>query len=136
MFGCVALAQTVFHLIKMCLCRKQKDDDNGSRGGSDQKSKGGDCCESLITIFLFVWIIVGSYYTFSAWSDWRSDGDSVWCSGLPDDAPTNHVNNCCDAPVMYFAFSALIVMYGMAACCCFCFCCCVCCVTILAGAAN
>ena len=122
MFGCVALLQTLLHMVKMCVCRNKEDE---NRGG-DAKEKGGNFCESLLTLFLFVWIIVGSYYTFRSWGPWVDDGQT-WCSSGGDK------DICCDAPVMYFSFVVLIVMYGIAALSCFCFCCCVCCVSFLAG---
>ena len=121
-FGCVSLLQTTIHLIKMCVCRKKENQE-----GPDKKAQGGNCCESLVTIFLFVWIIVGSYYTFRAWEDWDNAGRQS-CTGENSD--------CCAPPVMYFTFSVLIVIYGIAAlvCCCGCFCCCL--LGLLAGVTN
>ena len=122
-FGCVSLLQTTIHLIKMCVCRKKENQE-----GPDKKAQGGNCCESLVTIFLFVWIIVGSYYTFRAWEDWDNAGRQSCTGGNSDD--------CCAPPVMYFTFSVLIVIYGIAAlvCCCGCFCCCL--LGLLAGVTN
>ncbi len=113
-------------MVKMCVCRK-KDDDRNSRDNTGEK--GGNFCESLLTLFLIVWIFVGSYYTFRSFSPWYSDGQ-MSCSG---DSP---INNCCDPPVMYFSFVTLILMYGITALTCFCCCCCICCATLIASAGS
>ena len=113
-FGCVSLLQTTFGIVKMFLCRGE--DENEQR-----KRKGGNFCESLITTFLFIWIIVGSAYVFGNFDTWV-DGGKLSCSagGAP--------NLCCDAVPMYFAFVFLLIVYGIAAVACFCLVCCVCCI--------
>ena len=99
-FGCVGLLQTTLHFLKMCFCRRKEDEQNSSQTGE----KGGNFCESLITFFLFVWIIVGSYYTFSAFDSWNDNGQMSCSSGGDEDY-------CCDPPVMLFSFITLILIY-------------------------
>ena len=119
-FGCVALLQTTMHLFKMCLCRRKDDEQN-----SGAREKGGNFCESMLTLFLFVWIIVGSYYTFNAFNPWINNG-RMSCSSSGD-------SDCCDAPVMLFSFVVLILIYSFFALSCCCFCCCVFCASFLAS---
>ena len=120
-FGCVALLQTTMHLFKMCLCRRKDDEQN-----SGAREKGGNFCESILTLFLFVWIIVGSYYTFNAFNPWNNN-DKMSCSSGGDS------DYCCDPPVMLFSFVVLILIYSIFALSCCCVCCCVFCASFLAS---
>ena len=66
---------------------------------------GGSCLVSLISAFLFVWIIVGSYYVFYNWPIWVD-------AGMPE-CNNGEANSqyCCASPLMYTSFILLILMY-------------------------
>ncbi|XP_003389967.1 PREDICTED: uncharacterized protein LOC100634411 isoform X3 [Amphimedon queenslandica] len=117
-FGCFSLLQTCCGVGKMFCCRGN-DDENDNQ---NRRKKGGNFCEGLITTFLFIWVIVGSVYTFGAWNTWVDSGRNN-CPGT----------DCCNPVLMYFAFSTLLLMYGISALCLCCFFCCVCCA--MAGSA-
>lgn len=117
-FGCFSLLQTCCGVGKMFCCRGN-DDENDNQ---NRRKKGGNFCEGLITTFLFIWVIVGSVYTFGAWNTWVDSGRND-CPGT----------DCCNPVLMYFAFSTLLLMYGISALCLCCFFCCVCCA--MAGSA-
>ena len=118
-FGCVSLLQTMLGLAKLVLCRSDETEND------DRKKKGGNFCESFLTTFLFIWIIVGSAYTFGAWPVWFQNGGQP-CPG----------EACCAPVLMYFSFILLICIYGLAALCCCCFLCCVCCLVGIAATSD
>jgi hypothetical protein len=123
-FGCVSLLQTCFGLIKMAICRKDENDND------NRKKKSGNFCESLITTFLIIWIIIGSVYVFGAWPTWQLHG-SNGCT-----FPNGTVSNgpyCCNPVLMIFSYVSLIIMYGMTAIFCFCI---ICCAVLLGMAAQ
>ena len=94
-FGCVNLLQTC------CNQRNDDDEDNNEKF----RSKGSVYCyEGCVTLFLFIWIIIGSIFTFSAWNNWVDNGRQS-CSAGGD--------NCCSPVLMYFTFSTLLVTYGI-----------------------
>ena len=107
-FGCVSLVQTAIHIFRM-ICGHRKDE------RSERANQGSNCCETLITVFLIVWIIVGSYWVFSLWSSW-------------DQNPSN-----CHPVLVYFSFITLLVIYGTAILFFFCIVCCMLCCTFLAA---
>ena len=110
-FGCVSLLQTAIHIFRM-FCGRKNDE------RSERANQGSNCCETLISVFLFVWIIVGSYWVFSLWNSWGNN-------------PLN-----CNPVLVYFSFITLLVIYGTALLFCCCIICCVfCCAFLAAGGA-
>ena len=101
-FGCVALFQTAFGIIKMCLCGRDIDleDDEPCK----TKIKIGFKLETVFSSLLSLWIIVGSYLTFGVYDDWIEGGKQS-CSAGGDP------KLCCDAVPMYFTFVFLILVY-------------------------
>ena len=101
-FGCVALFQTAFGIIKMCLCGRDIDleDDEPCK----TKIKIGFKLETVFSSLLSLWIIVGSYLTFGVYDDWVEGGKQS-CSAGGDP------KLCCDAVPMYFTFVFLILVY-------------------------
>lgn len=89
-FGCVSLLQT---------CSNQRNDDD-----EDNNEKFSVYYEGCMTLFLFIWIIIGSIFTFSAWNDWVDNGRQSCPAGG---------DNCCSPVLMYFTFSTLLVTYGI-----------------------
>ena len=97
----MALLQTAFGLIKMCLCGRNIDLDDDEP--FKEEIKAGCKCEMVITSILFLWIIVGSYLTFGVYNKWV-DGGKQSCSAGGDP------KLCCDAVIMNFTFVFLILM--------------------------
>ena len=122
-FGCVSLFQTCCGICRVAFCRKN-DDEAENRNRCD-KSIG--CCVTLITVFLFVWFIIGNVWVFSAWNKWVAN-DRPSCSAGG--------NDCCNPTLMYFSFSLLLILYGISALVCCCLCCCMCCLILLGGASE
>ena len=122
-FGCVSLLQTCCGMSKMIFCRGNDDENDGQ----NRRKKGSNSCEGLITTFLFIWVIVGSVYTFSSWGDWVDNGRQSCPAGG---------DYCCAPVLMYFAFITLLVIYGIAAIACFCLLCTVCVTASLAAASS
>ena len=93
-FGCISLLQTTFGVLKLIICDEEKDRIRAS------------IFEGFISIFLAIWIIVGSYYTFNVYSDWLNNGKQSCTNGQSDAAA-----QCCDAVPMYFTFVLLVLIY-------------------------
>ncbi len=122
-FGSTALLQmmlNIFRMIISCSC--------GKNGENESKEKSGNCCgrsgyclESIVTVFMFIWVIVGSVWVFGYYNTYKS------CT-----------ENCC-APLPYmFSFVILIIMYAVSilallvtCCCC---CCCLMCFGVMSAA--
>ena len=119
-FGCFSLLQTTINVIKRIFNRKKEEDEENV--GREAGRKGGNCLESLITTFLFVWIILGSVWVFGFYDEYKSCN-----AGSPD---------CCDSVPYLFSFITLIVMYSLSFLFIFCFCCCFVCLACLAGIAG
>ena len=124
-FGSFSLFQTVMNIVRRCLFRKKDSDDENS-----DKGYGSYCCgglEGLITIFLFVWIIVGSVWVFRHYATWRTEE-------MCRDPNINPKPDCYCHPVPYlFSFVTLIVIYSISGLFCLCCCCCFCCAALFAG---
>ena len=86
----------------MCLCGRDIDlkDDKPC----NEKIKTGCYFEVIISGILFLWIIVGDYFTFGVYDDWVEGGKQS-CSAGGDP------KLCCDAVPMYFTFVFLILVY-------------------------
>ena len=118
-FGCVSVVQTIIGSVKRC-CKRKKDSDDDSQS-RNYAERGGNGFESLISLFLFVWIIVGSVWVFSFYGRFNDCRDNF--SGDPF---------CCHPVPYLFSFSVLIVVYVVSFLACFC-CCCVFCLAALAS---
>ena len=113
-FGCVSLLQTGIHFVRL-ICGRKKDSERTERA-----NQGSNCCETIISIFLFVWIIIGSYWVFSLWDTWNS-------------SQCNQSATCCDPVLVYFSFITMLVIYASALLCCSCLVCCICCCAFVAA---
>ena len=114
-FGCVSLAQTFVNICKRCAqhIAKSSRDSGDDESSANSISRSGGCIESILSGFLFVWIIVGSVWVFSIYDDFRLDRSCLTI-------------NCCHPVPYLFSFIVLLVMYTVGAlfCCCLCCCCC------------
>ena len=109
-FGCFSLLQTAINIIKR-IFRKNKQREEEEGGQSNYANRTGSCLETLISFFLFIWIILGSYWVFGYYGMWSAEG----CRSAS--------NACYCHPVAYlFSFVTLIVIYVMG-----CIFCCLCC---------
>lgn len=124
-FGSFSLLQTVMNIVRRCLFRKKDSGDENS-----DKNYGSYCfgsLEGLITIFLFVWIIVGSVWVFRYYDTWRN-------FEMCRDPSINPMPPCLCHPVPYlFSFITLIVIYSISGLFCLCCCCFFCCAALAAG---
>ena len=115
-FGVICLAAMIVHIIKVVVLYKA----NNNIGDRLENSTRRNCCEVVSVIFLAIWFVVGTFFTFRAWKDWTANG-SVACSGSTD------ISDCCDPGIMYFSVVSLVLMFITTAssiaigCCCFCF---------------
>lgn len=99
-------------------CRKADGAENEDTEPS-MVNRGGGCCEALISLFLFAWLIVGSWWVFGYWNTYIY---SSQCNPLP-----GMRENCCDPVLYWFSFGTLIAIYAgallsMLICCCCCCC--------------
>jgi len=110
-FGCVSLLQTTINIVKRFFKKKpRRDEEEGDQ--ANYANRTGSCFESLVSIFLFVWIILGSYWVFGYYYVWRANR----CNNDPS-------IECYCHPVPYlFSYIVLIVIYVTS--CIFCLCCC------------
>lgn len=128
-FGSVSVFHTLvssFKYVAKIIAKKTDDEENTNE---KRASRGGNCCESILSLFLFIWTIVGSVWVFGyfygVWSpfDCTNNFDRVICR--------------CNPVVFTFSYAILIVMYAVSLliCCCGCFCI-VCIGLFAAGAAS
>ena len=112
-FGSFSLLRTAMNIVRRCLCHKKKKDDDDN----NENEYGNRCCsslESLITIFLLSWILMGSVWTFRYYDLWRTVED---CHDNPGSPSYCH-------PVPYlFTIITLIVFYSISGLICLCHCC-------------
>lgn len=108
-FGCVSLLQTFINIIKR-IFRKNKQREEEEGGQSNYADRTGSCLETLISVFLFIWIILGSYWVFGYYDWWRL------CNVTQDPS-------CYCHPVPYlFSYVTLVVIYVTSCIFCFVFC--------------
>ena len=126
-FGCVSLAQTFVNICKRCVQQISKGSrDRGSTASDTDEESGnaisrcGGCIESLLSGFLFVWIIVGSVWVFGVYTQYKNDVCSECCHPVP----------------YLFSFITLVVFYTIGALFCCCLCCCFCCLLSVGAAAS
>ena len=127
-FGCVSLLQTLINIVKRCFKLLTKDsDDDRERSERDKNygGRGGNCLESFLSFFLFIWIIIGSVWVFGYWDMYRLANDSC---GIDQ--------NCCHPVPYLFSFITLIVIYVCSILVCCCCCCCFCLFALAAGAST
>lgn len=118
-FGTFALLQTIINGLRRCIETVRKN--NSMQGDEDGThpsvtSRGGGCCEGLISLFLFAWLIVGSVWVFGYWHTYIYDSTCV-----PKE-------NCCVPVAYWFSFITLIVIYAGALLSLLICCCCCCCI--------
>ena len=115
-FGVFSLFQTIVNGMRRCtesIRETTSSDEEGSKKPS-AANRGGGCCEGLISLFLFAWLIVGSVWVFGYWNTYNS----AECSTRED---------CCHPVPYMFSFVSLIVMYAVGALSILIACCCCCC---------
>ncbi len=128
-FGSVSLLHTIVSSLKYCAkIGAKKTEQDGENRNQNMASRGGSGCESLLSVFLFIWTIVGSSWVFSFYYN-------TWA---PNDC-TNSYNRAmceCDAVPFLFSYITLIIMYtvSLLICCCGCFC--IVCLGLIAGTAT
>lgn len=125
-FGVISLVSTLINVIKRVFKLIQQKASDGDEESTDYGKKTGSCLESLISVFLFVWIIIGSVWVFGFYKDY-----------VDLDCASNVVIPECCHPVPYlFSFITLIVIYAfsfLSLCCC---CCCFVCLAFIVGASS
>ena len=127
-FGVISLCHTLISIFKRCakeIAKKTSSEDDDNRNQS-YASRSGSTCESLLSLFLFIWLIVGSVWVFSYFYN-------VWnvynCTANP-----NGDSRCnCDPVVFMFSYITLIVIYAASLLICVCGCCCFCGAAIFLG---
>ena len=117
-FGVFALIQTIVNGMRRCIetCR-ESDRTDGEDNGPSYASRGGGCCEGLISLFLFAWLIVGSVWVFSYWNTFIYSQQCLESRDL-----------CCHPVPYWFSFITLIVIYAGALLSLLICCCCCCCI--------
>lgn len=127
-FGVFSLVSTLINVTKRIfkMCRRKMSGDTEEDEDTDYGKKTGSCLESLISLFLFVWIIIGSVWVFGFYDEYRDR----------DCANNTNADNCCHPVPYLFSFVTLVVIYVfsfLSLCCC---CCCFICVAFLVGATS
>lgn len=131
-FGCVSLLSTLINIVKRIFKaahRKVSGRDEDS-DDVDYGKKTGSCLEGLISVFLFIWIIIGSVWVFGFFDEYRRFGCAENASNPAFDAI------CCHPVPYLFSFITLLVIYAfsfLSLCCC---CCCFVCLAFLVGASG
>lgn len=122
--GAVGLLNTIINLAKQGTKRAATRLESGESGQS--ATRGGNCAESFVGLFLLIWIIVGSVWVFSNWTEFNRFRDNSFCANNYNfnnytiSAGTNYVS-CCHPTVYLYSFVILILTYVLPACiCCLC----------------
>ena len=110
-FGCVGLLQTFINIAKRFFRKKKKREEEDESYQSNYAKRTGSCFETFLIVFLFVWIILGSYWVFGYYYVWRGEECT---SSVP--------NSCCHRVPYLFSYVMLVVIYATS--CIFCCCCC------------
>ena len=114
-FGSVSLLQTAINVIKRIFRKNKQREEEEEGGQSNYANRTGSCLETLISIFLLIWIILGSYWVFGYYGLWSQEG----CRSAS--------SRCYCHPVAYlFSYVTLIVIYVTS-----CIFCCLCCCTFI-----
>ena len=131
MFGCFSLFQTLINTsrtISSCFIQStdEEDGNGGKRGKAAQHaSNGGGCCESLILLFLFAWLITGSVWVFGFYRQFIS---------MPPQCQADvTLAGCCAAVPYWFSFGSIIAIYALSVLSCIVFCTCFCCCACIFG---
>ena len=126
-FGCVSLAQTVVNIIKRVLKQlTKKHSGDEERQERNPVERGGSLLETLFSLFLFIWIIVGSVWIFGNWSEYQSYREN----------PSMYPAFECHPVVYLFSFVTLIIIYVVSWLLCICCCALFCIVALVAGARD
>ena len=104
-FGCVGVLQTAINIIK----RFFKNNDRGEEE-RNYIYVSWNCFETLLSFFLFIWIILGSYWVFGYYDLWRLCNITQYSSCY-----------CHPAPYL-FSYVTLVVIYVTSCIFCFVFC--------------
>ena len=114
-FGSVSLLQTAINVIKRIFRKNKQREEEEEGGQSNYADRTGSCLETLISIFLLIWIILGSYWVFGYYGLWSQEE----CRSAS--------SRCYCHPVAYlFSYVTLIVIYVTS-----CIFCCLCCCTFI-----
>ncbi len=122
-FGSTALLQLMCNIFRTivaspcCDCGKSGEEETSKCYCS--RGRSGYCLESIVSLFMFAWVIVGSVWVFGYYHTYKSP------------ACASHINCCAPLPYM-FSFVVLILVYATSAltlivicsCCCCCLLCC------------
>ncbi|CAI8051732.1 hypothetical protein GBAR_LOCUS28310 [Geodia barretti] len=117
-FGCVSLVQSFIDIGKRCFRKKNEGDEDGANR-ERYAGRSGNCLESILSFFLFIWIIIGSAWVFGYYSRFNDCGE-----------------DCCHPVPYIFSFVTLILIYTVSFMICCCCCLTICCAAFIGGSAG
>lgn len=123
-YGAAALVELVFNIMSLtwdCIANRGKDIASRTHGNLF------DIFISLLSLFIFIWLIVGSVWIFAPYAVYNGAGRPN-CSVAPE-SPL-----CCERPVYLFAFAVAILGWATVGLVLLLFCCAVCIGCLCAGA--
>jgi hypothetical protein len=115
-YGCFSLVLTAISIGKQCCCKKSKEerDEEGQRG--NRKKNGCNMCESIILVFLIVWVFVGSSWVLGNYDEYRAGPGS--CKDFTGNITSPLYYKCCEPGTYLFAFGSILVVYILWGLCC------------------
>ena len=124
--GAVGLLNTIINLAKQSSKRMATRLQGGGEEGGQSATRGGNCAECFIGVFLFAWLIVGSVWVFGNWTEFNHFKGNAFCASHYDfnnqttSAVTNYIS-CCHPVVYLYSFVVLVLTYVFPIClCCLC----------------
>ena len=111
-YGVVSLAMTIVSVIKQCICRQKKEEQEEGQG-QNKGRQSSNCLEGMLVTFLVIWVFVGSSWVFGNYSRWHGAGEQSCLS-------PNGTNPelCCEPRTFLFAFGSLLSIYSLFLLCC------------------
>lgn len=107
-YGCVSSAQLLLSVLKWCICRKKDDESDNS----ERLRKISTFTEVVSILFLVAWLIAGSVWVFTYFSQLDS---VVGECGIGS-------SDCCHTVVYWFSFGSIVAIYAFIFCTCTCCC--------------
>ena len=126
-YGVVSLAMTIVSVVKQCICRQKKEEQEEGQG-QNKGRQSSNCLEGMLVTFLVIWVFIGSSWVFGNYSRWQTAG-SQSCLVLPPNITTPS-DVCCEPRTFLFALGSLLSIYGL-----FLLCCVLVCVAVCIGGA-
>ena len=125
-YGVVSLAMTIVSVIKQCICRQKKEEQEEGQG-QNKGRQSSNCLEGMLVTFLVIWVFVGSSWVFGDYSRWHAAGEQG-CLVPPNS--TSPSDSCCEPRTFLFALGSLLSIYSL-----FLLCCVLVCVVVCIGGA-